>query len=68
MLDVETLEALSVTYSTIEQSQKNMQVYEQRTQDKSNTNKDLEGYTADSVKCNNNIDYFLVWPDKQADI
>ena len=35
--------------------------------DKSSTKKELKEDTADSVKCNNNIDYFSAGPNKEAD-
>ena len=68
ILDVETLELLCVNCNTIAPSWKNRQFNKQRTQGKSSRSNDLKEDTADSVKFNNNIDYFLVGPDKQTDM
>ena len=65
MLDVEKVELLSVNCNTVGSDQMN---YGQRTQGKSSTNEELKGETVDSVKYNNNIDYFLAGPDKEADM
>ena len=66
MPDVETLDLWSVNCSTIKQSYKNMQIHVLRTQVKFST-KNLKAEMTVSAKCNNEIDYFLVGPDKQED-
>ena len=68
MLYAEILELLSVDCNNIELSWSNRQVNQQRTQNKSNINKDLKDDMNGSVKCNNRIHYFHAQPDKEADI
>ena len=66
MLDVRTLELIHMNCSTVEPSQ-NRQVNEQTSQDKSSRNKDVKDAMTDGIRYNNEIDYFLVWSDKQAE-
>ena len=66
MMDVETLELVSVNCNMIELDWMNRQSKEQKMQAKSSTNKYLTYDTANGIKCNNIIDYFLAVPDKEA--
>ena len=68
MPDVETLELLSVNCNTIEPGQMNRQINEHRMQDKSNTNKAFKDDKVYIVKHNNDMDFFLAVPNKQADM
>ena len=54
MLDVKTLEVLSVNCKTIDPRGKNQQINKQTTQDKSSMNKNLKGNVTADGKCNKN--------------